>query len=178
MLWMIWFQSVKTQTEQACATNFFHCFSVSFWPVLYMIVNYPNTWFTRSFLALHANKSNKINNKIRKNWLPLPTYSVLQLLKTFHVYGPFEFRTSLGTSILLLKKCLRKNVVLLNFCLYVYNILALSLYSSSLDREKRGIERKGYLLWICNVLNYFILPLGIWMQISEVIIIIKLMKYM
>ena len=63
------------------ATNFFHCFSVSFLPVLYTVVNYPKTWFTRSFLAQSAHKGNKFYNKIRNIWFPLPTYSVLQLPK-------------------------------------------------------------------------------------------------
>ena len=63
-----------------------------------MVVNYPNTWLTRSFLALSAHKSNKICNKIQNMWFQLPTYSVLHLQK----------------------QCLRKNVVMLNFCLCVY----------------------------------------------------------
>ena len=64
-------------------------------------MNYPNTWFTRSFLAFlarSAHKRNKIYNKIQNILFPLPTYSVLQLPK----------------------QSLRKNVVLLNFCLCVY----------------------------------------------------------
>ena len=32
-------------------------FLYHFWPVLFKVANYPNTWFTRSFLALSANKS-------------------------------------------------------------------------------------------------------------------------
>ena len=50
---------------QTFATTFYHCFSVSFLPVLYTVVNYPNTWFTRSCLACSAHKSNKIYNKIQ-----------------------------------------------------------------------------------------------------------------
>ena len=63
-----------------------------------MVVNYPNTWLTRSFLALSAHKSNQICNKIQNIWFPLPTYSVLQLPNSVS----------------------EKNVVLLNFCLCVY----------------------------------------------------------
>ena len=60
-------------------------------------MSYPNTWLTRLLLARSAHKSNKIN-KIQNISFPLPTYSVLQLPK----------------------QCLRKKVVLLNFCLCVY----------------------------------------------------------
>ena len=66
---------------QTSATNFYHWFSVSFLPVLYRVMNYPNTLFTRSFLAWSAHKNNKIHNKIQNIWFPLPTYSVLQLPK-------------------------------------------------------------------------------------------------
>ena len=78
--------------------TFFIVFLYYFLPVLYTVVNYPNTWFTRSFLARSAHKSNKIYNKMQNILFPLPTYSVLQLPK----------------------QCLRKNVVLLIFCLCVY----------------------------------------------------------
>ena len=61
-------------------------------------MNYPNTWFTRSFLAWIAHKSNNIYNKIQNIWFPLPTYSVQHFPK----------------------QCLRRNLVLLNFCLCVY----------------------------------------------------------
>ena len=81
------------------ATNFFHVFFLyNFWPGLYTVVNYPNTWFTGSFLAISANKSNQIYKKNPKNWFPLPTYSVLQLPK----------------------QCLRKIVVMLN---YIYRAI-------------------------------------------------------
>ena len=73
-------------------------FLYHFLPVLYTVMNYPNTWFTGSFLAQSAHKSNKIYNKIQNIWFPLPTFSVLQLPK----------------------QCLRKNVALFNFCLCVY----------------------------------------------------------
>ena len=67
---------------QTSATNFFHCFFLyHFSPVLYKVVNYPNTWFKRSFLARSAHQSNKIYNKIQNIWFPLPAYSVLQLPK-------------------------------------------------------------------------------------------------
>ena len=88
---------------QTSATNVFLCFSVSFLPVLNTIVNYPKTWFTRSFLAQSAHKSNKIYNKIQNIWFPLPTYSFLQLPK----------------------QCLRKNVVLLNFWDISFQLLKL-----------------------------------------------------
>ena len=78
--------------------TFFIIFLYHFLPVLYMVVTYPNTWFTRSCLAQNAHKSNKIYNKIQNIWFAIPIYSVLQLPK----------------------QCLRKNVVLLNFCLCVY----------------------------------------------------------
>ena len=61
--------------------TFFIVFLYHFLPVLYTVVNYPNTWFTRSFLAQSAHKSNKIYNKIQNIWFPLPTYSVLKLPK-------------------------------------------------------------------------------------------------
>ena len=79
---------------------FFIVFLYHFLPVLYTVVNYPNTWFTRSFLAQSAHKSNKFYNKVQNIWFSLSTYSVLQLPK----------------------QGLRKNVVLLNFCLCVYMI--------------------------------------------------------
>ena len=78
--------------------SFVIVFIIHFLPVLYTVVNYPNAGFTRSFVARSAHKSNKIYNKIQNIWFQLPTYSVLQLTK----------------------QCLRKNVVLHNFCLCVY----------------------------------------------------------
>ena len=78
--------------------TFFIVFLYHFLPVLYTVKNYPNTWFTRSYLAQSAHKSNTIYNKIKNTWFPFPIYSVLQLPK----------------------QCLRKNVGLLNFCLCVY----------------------------------------------------------
>ena len=83
---------------QTSATNFFSLFSVSFLPVLYTVVNYPNTWFTRSFVVRSADKSKNIYNKIQNIWFPLHTYTVLQFPK----------------------QCLRINVALLNVCLCVY----------------------------------------------------------
>ena len=78
--------------------TFFIVFLCHFLPVLHTVINYPNTWFSRSYLAQSAHKSNKIYSKIKDIWFPFPIYSVLQLPK----------------------QCLRKNVVLLNFCLCVY----------------------------------------------------------
>ena len=77
--------------------TFFIVLLYHFSPVLYTVMNYPNTWFTRSYLAQSVHKSNKIYNKIKNIWFPFPIYSFLQILK----------------------QCLRKNVVLLNFCLCV-----------------------------------------------------------
>ena len=79
--------------------TFFNVFLYHFLPVLYTVVNYQNTLFTTSCLAQSAHKSNKIYNKIQNIWFPLPKYSILHLPK----------------------QCLRQNVVLLNFCLCVYN---------------------------------------------------------
>ena len=42
-----------------------------FLPVLYTVMNYPNTWFTRSVLAWSAHKSNKIYNKIQKKLISI-----------------------------------------------------------------------------------------------------------
>ena len=85
MLWLIWFHSVYSQTENdfsdICYKLFSFFFLYHFWPVLYTVVNYQNTWFTRSFLALSAYKCNKIYNKIQNIWFPLSTYSLLQLPK-------------------------------------------------------------------------------------------------
>ena len=61
--------------------TFFIVFLYHFLPVLYTVMNYPNTWFTRSYLAQSAHKSNKIYNKIKIIWFPFPIYSVLQLPK-------------------------------------------------------------------------------------------------
>ena len=45
--------------------TFFVVFLYHFLPVLYTVVTYQNTWFTRSFVALRAYKSNRIDNKIQ-----------------------------------------------------------------------------------------------------------------
>ena len=86
MFGMIWFHTVKSQAENDFSDIFykkiFIVFLYHFLPVLYTVVNYPNTWFTRSFLARSVHKSNKIYNKIQNIWFPLPTYSVLQLLNS------------------------------------------------------------------------------------------------
>ena len=66
---------------QTSATNFFHCFSVSFYLFCTRSWIIPNTLITRSFLAQSAHKSNHIYNKIQNIWFPSPTYSVLQLPK-------------------------------------------------------------------------------------------------
>ena len=65
--------NVKSQAEmifQTSASNFFYCFSVSFLPVLYKVVDYPNTWFTRSFLAPSAhfiqNQISSLNKQKQK----------------------------------------------------------------------------------------------------------------
>ena len=88
---------------QKSATNFFHCFSVSFLPVLYTVVSYPNTWLTRSLLARSGYKSNKIYNKIQNIWFLWPTYSVLQLPKQCPP-----------------KKC--GVALLLSVCIYMYSV--------------------------------------------------------
>ena len=102
MFGVIWFHTVKSQAQNdfwdTCYKLFFSLFFCIILTVLYTVVNYPNTLFTRSFLARSVHKSNKIYNKIQNIWFPLPTYSVLQLPK----------------------QCLRKYMVLLNFCLCVY----------------------------------------------------------
>ena len=83
---------------QTFATNFFHCFSVSFLTYFVHGRKLSKYLVTRSFLALSAHKSNIIYNRIQNIWFSLPTYFVLQLQK----------------------QCLRKNMVLLNFCPCVY----------------------------------------------------------
>ena len=103
MIGMIWFHSVKSQPENDfldiwyIVQTFFIVFLYHFWSFLYTVVNYPNTLFTRSILALSAHKSNKIYNKIQNILFPLPIDSA-----TSKTVSP------------------KKNVVLLNFCLRVY----------------------------------------------------------
>ena len=101
MFGMIWFHSVKCQTEidfSDICFKLFHCFSLSFLTCFVNGRKLSKYLVDKIILALSAHKSNKIYNKIQNIWFPLPTYSVLQLRK----------------------KCIRKNVVLLNFCLCVY----------------------------------------------------------
>ena len=81
---MILFHTVNSQAENDFSDICYKLLSLFFCiisPVLYTVVNYPNTWFTRSFLARRVHQSNKINNKIQNVWFPLPAYSVLQLPK-------------------------------------------------------------------------------------------------
>ena len=81
---MIWIHSATNQTDKEisniCNKLIFQFFCISF-DVLYTVVNYPNVGFTGTFLALSANKSKKIYNKIQNIWFPLSTSSVLQFPK-------------------------------------------------------------------------------------------------
>ena len=83
---------------QTSASNFFHCFSLSFLTCFVNGRKLSKYLVDKIILALSAHKSNNIYNKIQNIWFSLPTYSVLQFPK----------------------QCLRKKVVLLNFCLCVY----------------------------------------------------------
>ena len=116
MVGIIWCHTVKSQAENDFFRHllqaFFIVFLYHFSPVLYTVVNYPNTWFARSFLARSANQRNKIYNKIQNIWFQSPVYSVLQLSK----------------------QCLRKNVVLLNFCLCVYSVWEWFLQQTNITR--------------------------------------------
>ena len=98
-------------------------------------MNHPNTWFTRSFLARSAHQSNKIYNKIKNIWFPLPAYSVLQLPK----------------------QCLRQNVALLNFCLCVYNF-----YWSRLTPKFSRDKKLLHVFW--NTLYELNLVTCIWVR--------------
>ena len=104
---MICFHTFKSQAENDFSDNFI-VFLYHFLPVLYTVMNYPNTWFTGLFLAQSAKKSNTIYNKIQNILFPLPTYSVLQLPK----------------------QCLRKKIwcCLTFVCEYIYNIGVILLF--------------------------------------------------
>ena len=80
--------------------KFFHSFSTSFLPAFNTVVNYPNTWFTRSFLL-------EVLIKVIEFTIKFKVFD-------FHYqHMPFcNFQNSVS-----------KNVVLLNFCLCVYMII-------------------------------------------------------
>ena len=61
---MIPFCQTDNDFLDICYKHFSIVFLYQFCHVLYTVVNYPKTWFTGSFLALSANKSNKFYNKI------------------------------------------------------------------------------------------------------------------
>ena len=105
MFRMIWFDTVKSQAENEFSYICYKLFSLFFCILFHLFCTW--SWIIQMlgsqdhFFARSAHQSNKIYNKIQNIWFPLPAYSVLQLPK----------------------QCLRKNVVLLNFCLSVYLLI-------------------------------------------------------
>ena len=62
---------------QTSATNFFHCFSVSFFTCFVHGREWSKYLAHKIILARSAHKSNKIYHKIQNISFPLPTCSVL-----------------------------------------------------------------------------------------------------
>ena len=71
---MIDFYTVKSQAENDFSDICYKLFSLFFCIISYLFCtrsNYPNSWFTRSFLARSAHKRNKIDKKKSKYFISI-----------------------------------------------------------------------------------------------------------